>query len=89
MPPICVSCKLEMRCEKSDFLISDVHTVMFPETYWLGDLFRCPKCGHAIVTGTGIAMDLKQVDQLSDDDSMTFAHELSQLDTFSAQFKGD
>ena len=50
--PICVSCGLEMRCEKNDQFVNDVTTagqLQFPPTYWSGDLFRCPACSAEIV----------------------------------------
>lgn len=54
--PICIPCKVEMRCERNDQLVNDPQADNFPSTYWSGDQYRCPACGHAIVTGFGAAM---------------------------------
>ena len=47
--PICITCGLEMRCEKNDQFVNDVTADQFPSTYWSGDLFRCPACRAEIV----------------------------------------
>jgi len=51
--PICVECRVEMRCEKNDRLVNDPPAAGFPSTYWAGDEFTCPTCGVAVVTGFG------------------------------------
>ena len=53
LPPICVKCRVQMRCKKNDYLVADKASQGFPETYWLGDLWGCPQCGQQIVTGFG------------------------------------
>ena len=57
LTPICVRCRLEMRCSKNDFLVRDPEAGGFPSTYWLGDEYYCPACGVRIVTGFGKPMD--------------------------------
>ncbi len=52
--PICVPCKQEMQCELSDCIVNDPASGNFPATYWIGDKWKCPKCGHEIVAGCGI-----------------------------------
>jgi len=59
--PICVPCRLEMRCVKNNRLVRDPATGSFPSTYWLGDEWECPKCGARIVTGFGKAIELAPV----------------------------
>lgn len=51
--PICVPCRVEMRCAKNNRLVSDRATATFPSTYWLGDEWECPGCRARIVTGFG------------------------------------
>jgi len=51
MRPICVPCRIEMRCEENGVLIRDPEVGGFPSTYWVADLWRCPVCGHQIITG--------------------------------------
>jgi len=56
LTPICVKCRLEMRCVKNNRLVADPEADGFPSTYWLGDEYECPDCGCRIVTGFGLAM---------------------------------
>ena len=56
LTPICVLCRLEMRCVKNDRLVRDPETNQFSSTYWLGDEFQCPVCSIRIVTGFGKPM---------------------------------
>lgn len=51
--PICVPCGQAMRCQKNNFLVNDPSSDSRPATYWYGDKWRCPNCGHEIVTGFG------------------------------------
>ena len=55
--PICVKCRLEMRCKKNNRLVADPEAGGFPSSYWLGDEWECPECGSRIVTGFGKPMD--------------------------------
>lgn len=52
--PICVPCRLEMRCVKNRRLVADPEVGGWPSTYWFGDEYQCPECGHRIVTGFGV-----------------------------------
>ena len=58
LTPICVPCRLEMRCVKNNRVVRDPEAGGFPSTYWLGDEYECPDCGARIVTGFGAAMSL-------------------------------
>lgn len=51
--PICLRCRVEMRCVENDCLMHDPKVGMFPETYNFGDRFECPCCESEIVTGFG------------------------------------
>ena len=51
--PICVKCRLEMRCVKNRRLVRDPETGGFPSTFWMGDEYECPECKARIVTGFG------------------------------------
>ena len=53
LTPICVKCRLEMRCVKNNRLVRDPEVGGFPSTYWLGDEYECPDCRSRIVTGFG------------------------------------
>lgn len=54
--PICVKCRVEMRCVKNNRLVCDPEAGGFPSTFWLGDEYECPGCGVQIVTGFGKAL---------------------------------
>jgi hypothetical protein len=56
MPPICIPCRVEMRCAKNNRLVRDPEVGGFPSTYWLGDEWLCPGCGARIVMGQGKAL---------------------------------
>ena len=53
LTPICVPCRLEMRCVKNNRVVCDPEAAGFPSTYWLGDEYECPECRVRIVTGFG------------------------------------
>lgn len=52
MTPICVECKLSMRCAQNDFVVRDP-AFSTESTVWLGDKFQCPECEKEIVVGFG------------------------------------
>jgi len=58
LTPICVPCRLEMRCVKNNRVVRDPEAGGFPSTYWLGDEYECPDCGARIVTGFGVPISL-------------------------------
>ena len=53
LTPICVPCRLEMRCVKNSRVVCDPEASGFASTYWLGDEYECPECRSRIVTGFG------------------------------------
>jgi len=53
LTPICVKCRLEMRCVQNDRLVRDPEAGGLPSTYWLGDEYECPACKAGIITGFG------------------------------------
>jgi len=55
--PICVKCRLEMRCAMNNRPVKDPAVGVFPSTYWLGDEYECPICGTRIITGFGKAIE--------------------------------
>ena len=57
LTPICVPCKLEMRCVRNDLPVKDPATDTFPSTYWFGDEYECPSCHIHIITGFGKAIE--------------------------------
>lgn len=56
LAPICVPCRLSMRCVKNDRLVCDPEVGSCPSTYWFGDEWECSICGTRIVTGFGRAI---------------------------------
>ena len=57
MKPICVPCKMFMRCKKNDYPFEEGFGNGEGKTYklWLGDLWACPSCDAEIVIGVGRA----------------------------------
>lgn len=51
--PICVGCKVEYYCDKNDVWVNDKAVPGFPATYWSGDRWVCPSCGHSLIVGRG------------------------------------
>ena len=49
--PICVGCAVEMKVLKNDFPVTDAEEGI--ATFWQGDVFHCPACGHRIITNFG------------------------------------
>ena len=49
--PICVGCAVEMRVLKNSFPVTDAEEVM--ATFWQGDIYFCPGCGHRIISNFG------------------------------------
>lgn len=47
--PICVQCRIEMRCVLNGQLVHDPRIGAFAETWWIGDKFGCPNCEREIV----------------------------------------
>ena len=73
--PICVPCQRAMRCEQNDVTVNDPVSGAFPATYWVGDKYKCPGCGHQIVTGFsshGLAAEQMQPKRVAD--SLEFTH---------------
>jgi len=73
--PICVPCKQEMRCKKNGCVVNDPASGSFPATYWFGNKWRCPKCGHEIIVGLsadGLSADELDTDKIAD--SLEFAY---------------
>lgn len=50
--PVCVKCKIRMRCKKTGV---DVELMATTDGYqiWMGDHFQCEGCGCEVVTGFG------------------------------------
>lgn len=44
LAPICHKCRVEMRCKKNGFAVQIGFTV------FSADLYKCPKCGHEVIT---------------------------------------
>ena len=59
--PICVECKVIMRCYKNSQLVRDPEVSGFPNTYWSGDVWKCPGCSCKVVTGFGAKFERNNV----------------------------
>ena len=74
MRPICIKCKKEYQCKKNEQVGNDKAVGSFPETYWMGDLWKCPTCGHEVVTGRGKSLGLTAFEVESLGGSIEFEH---------------
>ena len=75
LTPICVPCRVEMRCSKNNRLVCDPDVPgVGGSTYWLGDEWRCPGCGARIVTGFGKAIEIPPVH--AEGEALEFRYEL-------------
>jgi hypothetical protein len=54
--PICVKCKVIMKCHKNAQFVQDPTVGGFPSTVWSGDVWKCPGCSCKVVTGFGSAI---------------------------------
>ena len=55
LAPICVMCRVEMRCIRNEIVVKDRPTADHPSSYWNGDQYACPNCGYEIITGFGVS----------------------------------
>ena len=52
MRPVCVACRVQMRCEKNQESASITVDEM-PYQIWQGDRYQCPRCAAQIIVGWG------------------------------------
>lgn len=57
MRPVCVKCKVEMRCEKNEHGVELVGCENQSFRFFSGDRYGCPSCGQQIVVGFSRGMD--------------------------------
>ena len=50
--PVCRACQIEMHPEHNGVGVLDMSDYG-PDDLWEADLWKCPKCGHEIVSGFG------------------------------------
>lgn len=50
--PVCVNCRVFMRCKKNDRCVA-LQSGGFDYQLWSGDQYQCPECGVSIVTAFG------------------------------------
>ena len=50
--PICVECRVSMRCEKTGVDVEAMAGTM-PYQIWSADLFECPNCNVRVISGFG------------------------------------
>jgi len=57
MKAVCVPCSVVYRCEKNEVSVEEIDPDGGPFRVRSGDLWKCPGCGHQIVTGFGRAVE--------------------------------
>ena len=72
--PICVKCRLHMRCIENDRCVNDREVEGFSSTYWWGDEWKCPECGCRVATGFGRPMRANPSPELGEE-SLCFDYE--------------
>lgn len=63
-------------CDENEVLVRDPPSGAFPSTFWSGDRYRCPKCGHQIITGfatKGIPGDYMPIEEA--ENALQFTHQ--------------
>ena len=50
--PICVNCESEYVSEKNNVIAEEL-AGFGSYQLWFADLWKCPKCGHLLITGFG------------------------------------
>ena len=56
LKPICVPCRKFYRPERNGVYFTEgmpSGDTWTPYKVWVGDLFKCPECGHELLTGFG------------------------------------
>lgn len=59
MRPICLPCQKFYRVEKNGFIFAEMIPVDDAKVHWSGyavwsgDLWKCPGCGHLLISGFG------------------------------------
>lgn len=48
MRPVCVPCGIEMHCLKNGVMVK-----VYENSYYSGDKYQCPVCGHEAIVGFG------------------------------------
>lgn len=51
--PICVECEIEYRPEKNGVIAEEMATGIGSYKIWHADLWKCPVCGHLLISGYG------------------------------------
>jgi len=52
--PICVLCRVELRCAKNSFAVKNGYLL------WSGDRYECPECKFSVVVGCGEGQPLRE-----------------------------
>jgi hypothetical protein len=63
-----------MHCIKNNRAVRDPEVGQFPSTFWLGDEFQCPACGHRMITQFGLPIDRNPIGQ-GDPEPLLFQYE--------------
>jgi hypothetical protein len=50
--PVCVECEVEYRAEKNG-IVAEEMADFGSYKLWRADLWKCPGCGHRLITGFG------------------------------------
>ena len=59
MNPVCVTCSVEMRCEKNEHGV-ELDCGFGSKRFFSGDRYGCRKCGQQVVVGFGRSIDSDQ-----------------------------
>ena len=51
--PICVNCQIEYRPEKNGVIVEEMAAGIGSYKIWHADLWKCPVCGHLIISSYG------------------------------------
>jgi hypothetical protein len=64
-----------MVCDENEVYVHDPPSGQSPATFWSGDRYRCPKCGHQVITGFSKKLPMSHLDQLRVEQALQFTYQ--------------
>ena len=55
--PVCADCRVMLKCELNGQYVKEPSMEGFSDTFWVGDLWKCPGYSCKVVTGFGSKLE--------------------------------